>query len=74
MANASEYRASVEALGNKGFTGFLATMRTAIARRKIYAETMNELLDLTDRELNDLGIGRGDLKRIAMHAAQEQLA
>lgn len=74
MANATEYRASVETLGNKGFTGMLATLRTTIARRKIYASTMNELLELTDRELNDMGLGRGDLKRIAMEAANEQLA
>ncbi len=74
MANATEYRASVETLGNKGFSGFVTTVRTAIARRKIYNETLNELLELTDRELNDMGLGRGDLKRVSLEAAKEQLA
>ena len=30
-----------------------------------YRNTLNELRGLNDRELADLGIGRGDLRRVA---------
>ena len=74
MANASEYRASVKNAEPKGVSGFFSSVRTAIARRKIFVETLGELSDLTDRELNDMGLGRNDLKRVAHEAAQEYLA
>lgn len=33
-----------------------------------YRETVNELGRMTDRELNDLGIGRADIRRVARTA------
>jgi len=30
-----------------------------------YRQSLNELSKLTDRELNDIGIGRGDIYRVA---------
>ncbi len=30
-----------------------------------YRRSLNELSKLTDRELNDIGIGRGDIYRVA---------
>ncbi|MCB5204759.1 DUF1127 domain-containing protein [Neorhizobium sp. T786] len=33
-----------------------------------YRETVTELDRMTDRELNDLGIGRGDIRRVARTA------
>ena len=41
----------------------------AHARRKIYRRTVNELAVLTDRELADLGIARGEIRAIARQAA-----
>jgi len=41
---------------------FLQKLRS----RQSYRNTYNELARLTDRELNDIGIGRGDIKRVAM--------
>jgi len=32
---------------------------------KQYRQSLNELSKLTDRELNDIGIGRGDIHRVA---------
>ena len=32
---------------------------------RTYRRTANELQGLTDRELTDLGIGRGDIERVA---------
>ena len=33
-----------------------------------YRETVSELGRMTDRELNDLGIGRADIRRVARTA------
>ncbi|CDN53774.1 MULTISPECIES: DUF1127 domain-containing protein [Alphaproteobacteria] len=33
-----------------------------------YRETVNELGRMSDRELNDLGIGRADIRRVARTA------
>ncbi|CDZ28034.1 DUF1127 domain-containing protein [Neorhizobium galegae] len=33
-----------------------------------YRETVNELGRMSDRELNDLGIGRADIRRVARNA------
>ncbi|WP_105434765.1 DUF1127 domain-containing protein [Neorhizobium tomejilense] len=33
-----------------------------------YRETINELGRMSDRELNDLGIGRADIRRVARSA------
>ena len=37
-----------------------------LRNRQTYRNTYNELSRLTDHELNDIGIGRGDIKRVAM--------
>ncbi len=36
---------------------------------RVYRTTLNELRDLSARELNDMGIGAGDIQRIAREAA-----
>lgn len=38
---------------------------SAIKRHSQYRRTVNELARLTDRELHDLGIGRGQIPAIA---------
>ena len=42
------------------------------SRRRIYRTTYNELSMLADRELNDLGIARADIRRIASEAAEDK--
>lgn len=44
-------------------------LRTAMARRKVYRETFCELSRLSDRDLNDLGIARSNIKKLALEAA-----
>ena len=43
--------------------------RTRHARRRVYRTTYAELAGLTNRELADLGLSRGDIKRISQEAA-----
>ena len=54
-------------------TGRFAALRAQIveaaAKRKTYRVTLNELSNLTDRELADLGIARAQVKDIARQAA-----
>ena len=49
--------------------GMLDSLRSVVKRiraeRKIQ-KTIKELEKLTDKELNDIGIGRGDIRRVAM--------
>ena len=44
-------------------------VHTAIAQRRTYKATFNELAVLSNRERADLGLFRCDIKRIALEAA-----
>ncbi|MCT4559622.1 MAG: DUF1127 domain-containing protein [Pelagimonas sp.] len=60
---------------NSGFAARLnamvASVRSAMARRKLYRRTLGELGALSNRELADLGLARGEIRRIAYQAAYE---
>ncbi|MEO1919278.1 MAG: DUF1127 domain-containing protein [Paracoccaceae bacterium] len=47
---------------------FIANRREAYAQHRLYAKTMNELQSLSNRELADLGLGRGSLHDTAYAA------
>ncbi|PTV97087.1 uncharacterized protein DUF1127 [Rhodobacter aestuarii] len=64
MALATDIRTS-----DAGLSQVLATVREALARRKVYRQTLSELRSLSERELNDLGMHRSMLTRIALEAA-----
>lgn len=49
--------------------GLFSGLRDALARRKVYRETMRELKSLSNRELADLGIHRSMITRVATEAA-----
>jgi len=44
-------------------------LRKAMARRRVYRKTLQELTALNDRELADLGIPRNHIKRLAQETA-----
>jgi len=48
---------------------FATPLRLVLRRRAAYNKTLNELSSCTDRDLNDLGIARYDIPRIAREAA-----
>lgn len=50
-------------------TQALAALQTAWARSRVYARTYAELSALSTRELNDLGISRSMITRLAHEAA-----
>ena len=47
-------------------TNLVKNFLQKLRKRQTYRNTLNELSQLNDRELNDIGIGRGDIKRVAM--------
>jgi len=49
-------------------TSLIARIKAAYNHHKQYRSTVNELARLTDRELQDLGISRFDIPRIAREA------
>jgi uncharacterized protein YjiS (DUF1127 family) len=48
-----------------------AALQKHRVRRAAYRQTHDELSQLTDRELNDLGFSRADIPAIAASAAKE---
>jgi uncharacterized protein YjiS (DUF1127 family) len=50
-------------------TPIISRVRAAAQRWAAYRKTLNELAQLEDRELSDIGIGRGDIHRIAREHA-----
>ncbi|MEZ5796422.1 MAG: DUF1127 domain-containing protein [Paracoccaceae bacterium] len=55
--------------GARRSAGLFGVLKAAIAQRRVYARTMSELTQLTDRELADLGISRFTIPQVAHEAA-----
>lgn len=51
------------------FAALRAELAEKVAKRKVYRTTLNELRDLSDRDLADLGLSRSMIKGIALEAA-----
>ncbi|MCC7321772.1 MAG: DUF1127 domain-containing protein [Rubellimicrobium sp.] len=68
MAHASEVRAAGGSLLHR-IAEFRAFVADRYARYQLYRETYDQLSDLSARDLDDLGIHRGDIHRIATEAA-----
>lgn len=64
MALAQDIRTAEFGIGSI-FTGIVE----ALARRKVYRETVRELRSLSSRELDDLGLHRSMITRVAQEAA-----
>lgn len=58
-----------ERAAGTGIMGMFARLQEARARRAVYRQTVNELSNLSNRDLDDLGIHRSMITRIASEAA-----
>lgn len=68
MAYVTQSRASMARPADRA-PGIFAQLGEALARRRIYRRTLNELRQLSDRELADLGISRMTIVDVAHEAA-----
>ncbi|MEM7732675.1 MAG: DUF1127 domain-containing protein [Pseudomonadota bacterium] len=48
----------------------LPRLRDAIARRRTYTRVLRELSSMSTRELTDINLTRGDIRRVARESAQ----
>jgi uncharacterized protein YjiS (DUF1127 family) len=53
------------------FGGWLEETKSRFARYRLYRKTLNELSELDQRQLADLGLNRSMLRRIAYQAAYD---
>lgn len=69
MADTLRVPNSMAAPLRSGIAGLIDRLRDARARRRMFVTTLNELRDLSDRELNELGIGRYGIRSAAWQHA-----
>lgn len=58
----------------EGIYSFIKELAVKFKARKLAKETVNELSRLSDRELNDMGISRGEIRGIAEQHYNEMVA
>ena len=68
MAYVNSTRVAGNGLADR-FTGWVKSIKLAVARRAVYEQTVRELNGLTNRELADLGIARLNIEDVARAAA-----
>ena len=54
----------------EGLLDFLKSWNSYVKRQRAYKQTVKELSALTDYELNDIGIARGDIRSLARQDAE----
>ncbi|SNR26435.1 DUF1127 domain-containing protein [Puniceibacterium sediminis] len=69
MAYATNIHTAPQDAAASRFSAIVHTLRTGLAKRKLYRNTLDELQSLNDRELADLGLHRSILRRVAYEAA-----
>jgi uncharacterized protein YjiS (DUF1127 family) len=57
---------AVDKIGLQSFLAWIKSLKEKRARYKAYKTTVKELERLTDHELRDIGIHRGNIRSIAM--------
>lgn len=69
MAHVTAFQSGAPGVIGERVNAIMASFRKAREQRKVYNRTYEELMSLTNRELNDLGIGAGQIPFIARQAA-----
>lgn len=65
------FRAIYKAIEKSQMTRAIVITREHMMKHRVYRETYRELSKLSDRELKDIGISRGEIHWIAMNSFQE---
>jgi uncharacterized protein YjiS (DUF1127 family) len=68
MTYITETNVSISAQPSR-IAAFFDALTLKMRQRKMYRQTYNELCSMTSRDLTDLGMCRGDIRRISKEAA-----
>jgi len=68
MAYVNSTHATTVSISDR-FGSLVAGVKAALARRRVYDQTVRELAALSDRDLTDLGISRSVITEVASEAA-----
>ncbi len=68
MAYVNTTRAASASFAER-FGSFFAGLKVSAAKHRVYNQTVHELRQLSDRDLNDLGINRAMIAAVAHEAA-----
>ena len=69
MAYFTDTNAAIAANPSR-IAAFFDAIALKLRQRKAYRQTLNELFTMTARDLADLGLSRGDFRRLALEAAE----
>ena len=69
MAYLTDTAVSVSEQPRRG-AAFFDAISLKLRQRKVYNQTLNELFTLTQRDMSELGLSRGDFRRLAREAAE----
>ncbi len=69
MAYFTDTTASVSAQPRR-VAAFFDALTLKLRQRKAYRQTFDELCTMTQRDLTDIGLCRGDIRRLSREAAQ----
>ena len=68
------HQTALESAPATGLASLIEAAKTRYGRYRIYRQTVNELSELSNRELADLGLHRSMIRCLAMQAAEEHYA
>lgn len=63
------FKRTVKAITESRMRQAMAAIHNHYMRNKVYRETYNELSRMSDKELDDIGITRGNIQSVAIEAA-----
>ncbi|WP_170360287.1 DUF1127 domain-containing protein [Ruegeria arenilitoris] len=71
---AATHQTALKGAPATGLASLIEAAKTRFVRYRVYRRTVNELSELSNRELADLGLHRSMIRRVAMQAAEEYVA
>lgn len=71
---AATHHSALDGASTTGLASLIEAAKTRFARYRMYRRTVNELSELSNRDLADLGLNRSMIRRVALQAAEEHVA
>ncbi|WP_170400407.1 DUF1127 domain-containing protein [Ruegeria arenilitoris] len=71
---AATHQSAIKGAPATVLASLIDAVKTRFVRYRVYSQTVNELSELSNRELADLGLHRSMIRRLAQQAAEEYTA